>query len=56
MIRDQNSVIAGSINWSDWSLHHNREIDLIDDTPSNIKFALKQFNTLWQQADRITVD
>ena len=47
LIRDKASVMAGSINWSDWSLHHNREIALMDNQPSNVKFALQQFNMLW---------
>ena len=50
LIRDRTSVMAGSINWSDWSLHHNREIALIDDHASNIKFSLQQFNALWDQS------
>ena len=50
LIRDRTSVMAGSINWSDFSLHHNREIALIDDHASNIKFSLQQFNALWDQS------
>ncbi|MAR84097.1 MAG: hypothetical protein CMF55_04835 [Legionellales bacterium] len=52
LIRDKASVMAGSINWSDWSLHHNREVALMDNHPSNIKFSLKNFNALWDQSTK----
>lgn len=48
-IRDDDSVLLGSINMSDSSLHHNREVSYITVSPEVVKAVSKTFNYDWRR-------
>lgn len=54
MIRDQKTMVLGSINWSFWSLYKNREVSVIDTDSDNINFVTQAFNTLWRQSKPVS--